>query len=156
MIHDEYEDSKKACLVCGHEMAPHSRVCDRCGSIRRPARPLGDRRPREHTGSCRRCGEPVSGISTICRACANLEKEKKARGRGRAGKLIRPSVVVLLTVSALAVAVGIVGLVGGRTDVLIASLTIGALVLLACGLLVFRIIRKGKAGTGDLTRASQR
>ena len=141
MVHVDYLEMRRACLVCGHEMEPSSRICDKCGSIRRTAKPLGHRRPAEKTGACRRCGEPVPERETLCETCARLEKERRASGRGR----LRRSLLVMGALALLCVTAGILAIaVFGNADVFIATLIIAALVMLACGIVAFRALRKSR------------
>lgn len=71
---------KRSCLVCGHPMGPLDRICDKCGSIRRPAKSPGKTNPPERHSSCERCGEEIPFGKHYCGECASYVKEhQKAR-----------------------------------------------------------------------------
>jgi hypothetical protein len=66
----------RTCVVCGHNMGPYGRICDKCGSIQRPASGSGALIPPEKFKPCEKCGAPVLEESqeVLCEEC--LEKER--------------------------------------------------------------------------------
>jgi predicted amidophosphoribosyltransferase len=77
MERSEEETQKRSCLVCGHPMGPLDRICDKCGSIRRPAKSLGTKSPTVRHSSCARCGEEIPFGKHYCEPCAAHVKEQK-------------------------------------------------------------------------------
>jgi uncharacterized OB-fold protein len=68
---DRYE---RYCLVCGHSLGPLGRICDRCGSIRRPAKIIQDDIEPARFSSCGRCGEKIAFGNAYCGQCAEHVK----------------------------------------------------------------------------------
>lgn len=66
----------RTCIVCGHNLGPYGRICDKCGSIQRPAVGSGALLPPDKFKPCEKCGAPVPEDSqeTLCEEC--LEKER--------------------------------------------------------------------------------
>lgn len=68
--------ANRTCIVCGHNLGPYGRICDKCGSIQRPV--MGDGRPLppDRFKACERCGEPIPMESQedICENCASIEE----------------------------------------------------------------------------------
>ena len=66
----------RTCIVCGYNLGPYGRICDRCGSIQRPAAGTGAMLPPDKFRPCERCGEPIPEESqeTLCDEC--IEKDK--------------------------------------------------------------------------------
>jgi len=66
----------RTCIVCGHNLGPYGRICDKCGSIQRPAAGSGALLPPDKFRPCEKCGAPVPEESqeTMCEEC--LEKER--------------------------------------------------------------------------------
>jgi predicted amidophosphoribosyltransferase len=66
----------RTCIVCGYNLGPYGRICDRCGSIQRPAAGSGALLPPDKFKPCESCGEPIPEESqeTLCDEC--IEKEK--------------------------------------------------------------------------------
>ena len=80
MTQREEETPHRSCLVCGHGMGQLDRICDVCGSIRRPARAGGKRNPPERHSSCEICGEQIPSGQQHCVECsARLKKRAKSR-----------------------------------------------------------------------------
>jgi hypothetical protein len=65
----------RTCVVCGHNMGPYGRICDKCGSIQRPAAGTGALLPPDKFKPCEKCGAPVPEESqeVLCEEC--IEKE---------------------------------------------------------------------------------
>lgn len=66
----------RSCVVCGHNLGPYGRICDKCGSIQRPAKGSGALLPPEKFKPCTKCGAPVPENSReeLCNDC--IEKER--------------------------------------------------------------------------------
>ena len=66
----------RTCIVCGYNLGPYGRICDKCGSIQRPAAGSGALLPPDKFKACERCGEPILEESqeTLCDEC--IEKDK--------------------------------------------------------------------------------
>lgn len=66
----------KTCIVCGHNLGPYGRICDKCGSIQRPVRGDGLPLPPDKYKACERCGEPIliESQEDICEECAIIEE----------------------------------------------------------------------------------
>jgi hypothetical protein len=66
----------RTCIVCGYNLGPYGRICDKCGSIQRPAAGSGAMLPPDRFRPCERCGEPIPEESqeTLCDGC--IEKDK--------------------------------------------------------------------------------
>jgi hypothetical protein len=66
----------RACIVCGHNLGPYGRICDKCGSIQRPVRGDGLALPPDKYTACERCGEPIliELQTTLCEDCATIEE----------------------------------------------------------------------------------
>jgi predicted amidophosphoribosyltransferase len=89
------EPSERYCLVCGHPLGKLGRICDKCGSIRRPAKVIGLKNPEERFSTCERCGEKVPHGRQYCPQCAAFVKEhEKEHGKKEHRK--RPSFLARL------------------------------------------------------------
>ncbi len=68
--------ANRTCMVCGHDLGPYGRICDKCGSIQRPAVGSGALLPPDKFKPCEKCGAPVPEESqeTLCEEC--IEKER--------------------------------------------------------------------------------
>jgi hypothetical protein len=66
----------RTCIVCGHNLGPYGRICDKCGSIQRPVRGDGLALPPDKYIACERCGEPIliELQTDICEECATEEE----------------------------------------------------------------------------------
>lgn len=66
----------RTCAVCGHNLGPYGRICDKCGSIQRPAVGSGALLPPDKYKPCERCGQPMPEESseTLCDRCIESEK----------------------------------------------------------------------------------
>ena len=62
-------DWPRACIVCGHELGPYLRICDKCGSIQRPMGGDGMPIPPDQITSCLICGKPALMEERICAEC---------------------------------------------------------------------------------------
>jgi len=63
------------CIVCGHNLGPYGRICDKCGSIQRPSKGDGLPLPPDKLKPCVRCGQmiPVESQEDICAECAESD-----------------------------------------------------------------------------------
>ena len=68
----------RTCIVCGHNLGPYGRICDKCGSIQRPAAGSGALLPPDKYKPCEKCGEPIPEDSqeTMCEECIEREKPR--------------------------------------------------------------------------------
>ncbi|MHB8897010.1 MAG: hypothetical protein ACYC99_17800 [Candidatus Geothermincolia bacterium] len=66
----------RTCIVCGHNLGPYGRICDKCGSIQRPVAAGGALLPPEKYKPCEKCGAPIleESLETLCEEC--IEKER--------------------------------------------------------------------------------
>lgn len=69
---------EKTCIVCGHNLGPYGRICDKCGSIQRPSYAGGAILPPDKFKSCEKCGEliPEDSQEVLCEACIEAEKPR--------------------------------------------------------------------------------
>lgn len=118
----------RTCMVCGHNLGPYGRICDKCGSIQRPAAGSGALLPPDKYKPCESCGQPIPEESqeTLCDRCIesqkplpvviweDTEKYKKAKKTATAaggvslGTLIASSVILAISNGALMVAMIVV------------------------------------------------
>jgi len=63
------------CYVCGHELVPYLRICDKCGTIQRPVGGDGIPIPPDQMGVCEYCGMPVLAEDRYCTDCLQKEPE---------------------------------------------------------------------------------
>lgn len=74
------ERTERRCRVCGHELAPGMKICDRCGSVQRGAKARGeDGEPGVRVVPCKYCGKSTTEEEKVCNACQDLE-ERVASG----------------------------------------------------------------------------
>lgn len=68
----------RTCIVCGHNLGPYGRICDKCGSIQRPAAGSGALLPPDKYKPCEKCGEPIPEESqeTMCEECIERERPR--------------------------------------------------------------------------------
>lgn len=66
----------RPCIVCGHNLGPYGRICDKCGSIQRPVGGNGIPLPPDRFKPCQRCGNPVPLESNedLCEQCRTGER----------------------------------------------------------------------------------
>ncbi len=66
---------ERTCIVCGHNLGPYGRICDKCGSIQRPTRGDGLPLPPDRVKPCERCGQPMPAEDPedICEECAKTD-----------------------------------------------------------------------------------
>lgn len=91
------EENRYACHVCGHQMERFTRICEKCGSIRRPVSARGDSEPAEVADlkdSCGRCGVAIKKGKAYCPECREYVDRKEraarqARKRGFFGTIVR-------------------------------------------------------------------
>ena len=82
-------------MVCGHPLGPLGRICDKCGSIRRPAKVVGLENPQERFSTCERCGEKVRYGRQYCPQCATYMKAHQ-KEHGKEEREIHPSFLTRL------------------------------------------------------------
>ena len=68
----------RTCIVCGHNLGPYGRICDKCGSIQRPAAGSGALLPPDKYIACEKCGAPILEETgeTMCDDCMETEKPR--------------------------------------------------------------------------------
>ncbi|PKQ28673.1 MAG: hypothetical protein CVT63_01445 [Candidatus Anoxymicrobium japonicum] len=61
----------RLCIVCGHNLGPYGRICDKCGSIQRPIAGSGTLFPPDKFIPCEKCDAPVLEETgkTVCEEC---------------------------------------------------------------------------------------
>ncbi len=66
----------RTCIVCGHNLGPYGRICDKCGSIQRPVGGDGLPLPPDKFKACERCGNPipVESMEDLCEQCLTGEE----------------------------------------------------------------------------------
>lgn len=127
----------RMCIVCGHNLGPYGRICDKCGSIQRPVRGDGMPLPPDEFKACEKCGQPmpVEIPEDICEDCASstdvapvvwVEDEDPHR-KLRVTALVS-SVVAASATCGAAIAVALVGAHAVALVVLLvlATVTLGA------------------------------
>jgi hypothetical protein len=67
---------ERTCIVCGHNLGPYGRICDKCGSIQRPVKGDGLALPPDKYKPCERCGEPIliELQTDLCEECSATEE----------------------------------------------------------------------------------
>lgn len=70
------EFTDRSCIVCGHNLGPYGRICDKCGSIQRPVGGDGVPLPSDKFKPCQKCGNPVPVESKedLCDPCLTGEQ----------------------------------------------------------------------------------
>lgn len=134
----------RTCIVCGHNLGPYGRICDKCGSIQRPAAGSGTLLPPDKYIACEKCAAPILEETgeTLCDDCMESErprpvivfedtdKYKKARTYAMAGGSVSLAalvggVIALIFVSGayliVLVALGSAGLAVSGAVLLIAA-----------------------------------
>jgi predicted amidophosphoribosyltransferase len=68
----------RTCIVCGHNLGPYGRICDKCGSIQRPAAGSGALLPPDKYIACEKCGAPILEETgeTVCEDCMESDKPR--------------------------------------------------------------------------------
>lgn len=135
----------RACVVCGHNLGPYLRICDKCGSIQRHVEGDGTIIPPDEFGACARCGITIPIEDTLCAECAAIESivmETPGKEEGEKARVI--SLIVMLV--ALAVVVGsIVAMVlAGSSALWIALLCVSAVTAAVSAIIRFVILRPPK------------
>ena len=66
---------QRTCIVCGHNLGPYGRICDKCGSIQRPVGGDGLPVPPDRVKPCERCGQPMPAEDPedFCEECAKTD-----------------------------------------------------------------------------------
>lgn len=140
---NKYPD--RACVVCGHNLGPYLRICDKCGSIQRRIEGDGTIIPPDEFGACARCGITIPIEDTLCAECAAIESiVMETTGKEEGGKARIASLVVFLI--ALAVVVGsIVAMVfAGSSALWITLLCFAAATAVISAIFRFVILKPSK------------
>ncbi|MBU4489089.1 MAG: hypothetical protein KKE79_00455 [Actinobacteria bacterium] len=135
----------QACVVCGHNLGPYLRICDKCGSIQRPMEGDGAVIPPDEFGVCAQCGMTIPIEDALCAECAAIESiVMETTGQEEGGKARIASIVVFLI--ALAVVVGsIVAMVfAGSFALWITLLCFAAATAVVSAIIRFVILRPTK------------
>lgn len=77
----------RICDVCGHQLETGMRICDRCGSIKRPSKTIGRRKEEEKTAWCKKCGAEIPERKTLCAVCTEEQKRGGVRGPSLAARM---------------------------------------------------------------------
>lgn len=125
---------KKSCNVCGREIEVYVRLCDRCGSIQRPAGGDGLPVPSEALDTCENCGrqylnEDKNRSDNLCPDCDAILNPRKRRLSSVARERISYAMFGSFAVASIAVALWAV-FGGVSTTVMMEVLGIGGLVLI--------------------------
>lgn len=125
---------KKACTVCGRELESYVRICDRCGSIQRPAGGDGIPIPPEDMDTCENCGqqyfkEDKTRVDNLCPDCDALLNAKKRRLSGVARERITYVTFGSFAAASVAAAIWVV-LAGASATMVMEVLGIAGLVLI--------------------------
>ncbi len=135
----------RACVVCGHNLGPYLRICDKCGSFQGHGK--GDVMviPPDEFGACARCGITIPVEDALCAECAAIESiVMETTGKEEGGKARIASLVVFLI--ALAVVVGsIMAMVfAGSSALWITLLCLAAATAVMSSIIRFLILRPSK------------
>jgi len=144
------QDFPRACIVCGHELGPYLRICDKCGSIQRPIAGDGTPIPPDQLTACLICGKPVLMEERICAECVEAAASeeivaeviaRQSTESKRKAKIVSAA-VVSVSLAAAAASIWAALAVGG--PIFIAMLAaFGLTFLLSAGFLI-RITRPKK------------
>ena len=143
-------DWPRACIVCGHELGPYLRICDKCGSIQRPMGGDGMPIPPDQITSCLICGKPALMEERICAECieAAASEEIVAQAiamqetKGRKKAKIVSAVVGSVSLAATAASAWALRAVGGGIFTAILAVS-GLILILSTGFLI-RLARPRK------------
>lgn len=135
----------RSCVVCGHNLGPYLRICDKCGSIQRPTAGDGTVIPPDEFGACARCGIPIPAEDLLCAECAAIESIVMESPRKDEEKRTR-SITAIVGLVALLVVIGsvIAMVLSGGSALLIVILCVGAVVFMISAVMVFVIMRPPK------------
>lgn len=143
-------DWPRACIVCGHELGPYLRICDKCGSIQRPIGGDGMPIPPDQITACLICGKPALMEERICAECieaaaseeivANTIAMQETEDRKKA-KIVS-AVVGSISLVATAACIWAILAVGGA--IFIAILCISGLTLILSAGFFIRLVRPKK------------
>jgi predicted nucleic acid-binding Zn ribbon protein len=144
------QDWPRACIVCGHELGPYLRICDKCGSIQRPIGGDGVPIPPDQITACLICGKPVLMDERICAECieaaASEEIVSKAiatqETKGRRKAKIVSAMVGSVSLAATAVSIWGIIAIGGAAFISMLAV-FGLTFMLSTGFLV-RLMRPKK------------
>ncbi len=93
---NHYAIQAKQCCVCGHLMEPGMRICDKCGSIARPARARGLHSTPSRTSSCQLCGVEIPAHKTLCSKCASMPRRKPAAPKTSVLRSLHQAIMMFL------------------------------------------------------------
>lgn len=127
------------CVVCGHKLGPYMKICDRCGSIQRPAEGAGLLLPPEEFAHCKRCGMPIPVGDELCAECAAIEEIEV--DLTETGGRSRKATVAFLVASVCLIGVCIWGIAATSAPVVfivVLCLVVTALVVFGIATLVAR------------------
>lgn len=143
-------DWPRACIVCGHELGPYLKICDKCGSIQRPIGGDGMPIPPDQITSCLICGKPVLMEDRICAECieaaaseevvAQAIASQKTEGKRKA-KIVS-AVVGSVSLAATAASAWALLAVGGAIFIVVLAVS-GLTLILSTGSLI-RLARPRK------------
>ena len=143
-------DWPRACIVCGHELGPYLRICDKCGSIQRPIGGDGMPIPPDEITECLICGKPVLMEERICAECieAAASEEIVAKAiamqetKGRRKAKIVSAMVGSVSLAATAASIWATLAVGGALFITLLAIS-GLTFALSAGFF-FRLARPKK------------
>jgi vacuolar-type H+-ATPase subunit F/Vma7/RNA polymerase subunit RPABC4/transcription elongation factor Spt4 len=78
------EENRYTCHVCGHQMERFTRICEKCGSIRRPISGRGYSESADEADlkdSCKRCGVAIKKGKAYCPECQEYRDRKELAAR---------------------------------------------------------------------------
>ncbi|MCG2795481.1 MAG: hypothetical protein L6427_06400 [Actinomycetia bacterium] len=132
----------QACVVCGHNLGPYLRICDKCGSIQRPVEGDGAVIPPDEFGVCAQCGMTIPIEDALCAECAAIESivmETPGKEEGKKARNI--SLVVCLV--ALAAVIGCVAAITltGSSALLIVLLCVAVTTTVVSAIVRFVVLR---------------
>jgi hypothetical protein len=143
-------DWPRACIVCGHELGPYLRICDKCGSIQRPIGGDGIPIPPDQITACLICGKPALMEERICAECIESAASEEVLAQTIASQKAddkRKAKIISTTVASVSLAVAaacisLVVAVGGVIFIVILAVS-GLTLILSTGVLI-RLTRPEK------------
>lgn len=133
MAHIDVSDYR-CCIVCGHTIGRFSTICDKCGSIQRPAKGDGIALPPEEFGICEICGDEAAEGETLCVMCLSKQApDPDVRKTPRSKKLKTSSMAFGITGFAFSVATIIIAAGPGGIGLIIGLAVPGGIFLITSG-----------------------
>jgi predicted nucleic acid-binding Zn ribbon protein len=137
------QNEPRACIVCGHELGPYLRICDKCGSIQRPIGGDGVPIPPDQITSCLICGKPVLMEDRICAECIEAAASEEVVAQAMASQetagkrkaKIVSAAVGSVSLAATAASIWALIAVGGAVFTAILAVS-GLTLILSTGLLI--------------------